>query len=68
MNNPRTTAFGADPAVESREGCGSLPSCGQSAMTSRLSLAQYLANLDTGLNEQESEAWLQAMRDACGKD
>jgi hypothetical protein len=36
-------------------------------MASRPSLAQYLAELDTGLDETESEAWLQAMRTAQGK-
>ncbi|HIJ61188.1 MAG TPA: hypothetical protein HPQ04_00705 [Rhodospirillaceae bacterium] len=36
-------------------------------LSSRPSLAQYLADLDTGLGEDDSEQWLQAMRDAQGK-
>ena len=36
-------------------------------LSSRPSLAQYLADLDTGLSEEESEEWVQAMRDAQGK-
>lgn len=37
-------------------------------LSSRPGLAEALANLDSGLNEQDSEDWLQAMRDAQGKD
>ena len=37
-------------------------------MSRRPSLAEHLANLDTGLDDEESEAWLQTMRDAQGKD
>lgn len=36
-------------------------------MASRPSLAQYLADLDTGLDEAESEEWLESMREAQGK-
>ena len=36
-------------------------------LSSRPGLAQYLADLDTGLDEEGSEQWLQAMREAQGK-
>ena len=36
-------------------------------MASRPSLAQYLAELDAGLTEKDSEEWLQVMRTAQGK-
>ncbi len=36
-------------------------------ISSRPRLAQYLADLDTGLDDAESEQWLQAMRNAQGK-
>ncbi len=35
-------------------------------MSSRPSLARYLADLDTGLSEADSEEWLQAMAEARG--
>jgi hypothetical protein len=36
-------------------------------LASRPKLAQYLAELDTGLTENESEEWLEVMRIAQGK-
>jgi len=36
-------------------------------LSSRPSLARYLADLDTGLDDEESAQWLQAMRDAQGQ-
>ena len=36
-------------------------------MSSRPGLARYLADLDTGLTEKESEEWLHAMAEARGR-
>lgn len=36
-------------------------------VASRPSLADYLASLDTGLDEKQSAEWLEAMQDAQGK-
>jgi prevent-host-death family protein len=61
-------ASGEVQTIERRDGSEFVLVSKQMFMTSRPSLAHYLADLDTGLNEQESEEWLQAMRDASGKD
>jgi prevent-host-death family protein len=61
-------AAGQVQTIERRDGSEFVLVSKQVFISSRPSLAQYLANLDTGLNEQESEEWLQAMRDASGKD
>jgi len=61
-------AAGQIQTIERRDGSEFVLISKHLFMTSRPSLAEHLANLDTGLNERESEDWLQAMRDAQGKD
>jgi len=61
-------AAGQVQTIERRDGSAFVLVSKDLFMTSRPSLAEHLANLDTGLDEQETEAWLQAMRDAQGKD
>jgi hypothetical protein len=61
-------ASGQVQTIERRDGTEFVVVAKQQFMKSRPSLAAYLADLDTGLSEQASDEWLQAMKDAQGKD
>ncbi|MFL5287593.1 MAG: type II toxin-antitoxin system prevent-host-death family antitoxin [Rhodopila sp.] len=61
-------AAGQIQQIERRDGATFVLVSKKLFVAARPSLAEYLANLDTGLDEQQSKEWLEAMRDAQGKD
>ncbi len=61
-------AAGEIQQIERRDGAKFVLVSQALFVASRPSLAAYLAGLDTGLDETQSVAWLEAMRDAQGKD
>jgi prevent-host-death family protein len=61
-------AAGQIQQIERRDGAEFVLVSKQLFIATRPGLAEHLADLNTGLDEQQSEAWLQAMRDAQGKD
>jgi prevent-host-death family protein len=61
-------AAGQIQQIERRDGAEFVLVSKRLFMASRPSLAEYLANLDTGIDEKQSAEWLEAMQDAQGKD